>query len=122
MESPYPSKKFELRHNVENLILGIDSSAVIVEDTGRVKKKKKNKNKRVLGADEVAQSDMELKLKAEAMIKKDDEDKERGRFSEQKPLGVRLREKFAQTFYGSKPEMSALDKLIEKERAEKAAN
>jgi hypothetical protein len=43
MESPYPSRKFELRHNVENLVLGIDSSAVIVEDTGREKKKNKKK-------------------------------------------------------------------------------
>lgn len=47
VESPYPSKKFEYRHNVENVILGIDSSAVIVEDSGRTKKKKK-KNKRIL--------------------------------------------------------------------------
>lgn len=80
MESPYPSKKFEQRHNVENLILGIDSSAVIVEDTGRIKKKKKNKNKRILGENEVAKSDEELKLKAEAMIQKEEEDKDAGRF------------------------------------------
>ena len=50
LESPYPSKKFEMRHNVENIIAGIDSSAVIVEDTGKVKKKR-NKNKRKLTMD-----------------------------------------------------------------------
>ena len=32
LESPYPKSKFERRHNVENVICGIDSSAVIVED------------------------------------------------------------------------------------------
>ena len=54
IESPYPSKKFEYRHNVENVILGIDSSAVIVEDTGRVKKKNPNKKKKILKPNEVA--------------------------------------------------------------------
>jgi hypothetical protein len=32
MESPYPKSKFEKFHNVENVICGIDSCAVIVED------------------------------------------------------------------------------------------
>ena len=124
MESPYPSKKFELRHNVENLILGVDSSAVITEDTGRVKKKK-DKKKRVLGQSEVVKSEEELQARTKAAIQKETEDREvnydkRGR----KSLGVRIREKFATTFYGATPEsqpMSALDKLIEKERAEKKA-
>ena len=49
LESPYPSKKFEYRHNVENIIAGLDSCAVIVEDTGRVKKKSADrKKKRIL--------------------------------------------------------------------------
>lgn len=53
---------------MENIVLGIDSSAVIVEDTGRVKKKNKKKNKRILRMDEVVTSDDELKLRAEAMV------------------------------------------------------
>jgi len=32
VESPIPKVKFEKRHNVENVICGIDSCAVIVED------------------------------------------------------------------------------------------
>ena len=37
MESPYPQPKFEYGHNVENVILGYDSSAVIVEELGKLK-------------------------------------------------------------------------------------
>lgn len=103
MESPYPSKKFELRHNVENLVLGLDSSAVIVEDTGK-EKKKRQKNKRILDPDAVVKSDEELKAKTAALIKKESETRQveydkRGR----KSLGIRMREKFAQTFYGAEP-------------------
>ncbi len=32
LESPFPKSKFERRHNVENVICGIDNCAVIVED------------------------------------------------------------------------------------------
>ena len=53
VESPYPNKKFEYRHNVENVVLGIDSSAVIVEDTGRVKKKNKKKKKKIMEKNEI---------------------------------------------------------------------
>jgi len=48
LESPYPSKKFEYRHNVENVVAGLDSTAVIVEDSGRIKKKRETKKKRIL--------------------------------------------------------------------------
>ena len=44
LESPFPKSKFERRHNVENVVCGIDSCAVIVEDLGDklpAKKKKK---------------------------------------------------------------------------------
>lgn len=68
MESPYPSKKFEMRHNVENLILGVDSSAVIVEDTGREKKKSKKKNKRIIPQADVIENETELKMRAEALM------------------------------------------------------
>lgn len=52
------------------MVLGIDSCAVIVEDTGRVKKKNKKKNKRILKMNEVVANESELKLKTEAMIVK----------------------------------------------------
>ena len=59
---------------MENIIAGIDSSAVIVEDTGKVKKKK-NKNKRILKQEEVVKSEAELKMRAEALIVKEIEKK-----------------------------------------------
>lgn len=82
VESPYPSKKFEYRHNVENVILGIDSSCVIVEDLGKEKKKNKKKKKRILSQSEVVKTDDELKAKTEAMIIKSKENQDsRGRRS-----------------------------------------
>jgi hypothetical protein len=101
VESPYPSKKFEYRHNVENIVLGIDSSGVIVEDSGKVKNKSKKKKKKILSINEVVTSDDELKMKTEAMIIKQSEEKgdsydHRGR----KSLGERFRAKFHYTLYG----------------------
>jgi len=104
LESPYPSKKFEYRHNVENVIAGLDSTAVIVEDTGRVKKKKENSNKRTLKLNQVAQSEEELQEKAKLMIQKEEEEKDsRGRT----PLGERLRENFHKRFYGESKDKEA---------------
>lgn len=85
------------------MVLGIDSSAVIVEDTGRVKKKNTKKNKRMLKLNEVVANEAELKLRSEAMITKEKEDKSekldgRGRRS----LSERIREKVHSTFYGDK--------------------
>ena len=105
LESPYPSKKFEYRHNIENVILGIDSSCVIVEDTGRIKKKNKKKTKRILQRSEVVHSDEELKLKAERMLVKETEDRAashdaRGRRS----LAERIRGRFQDAMYGAKTE------------------
>jgi alpha-tubulin suppressor-like RCC1 family protein len=34
LESPFPKSKFERKHNVENVVCGIDNCAVIVEDRG----------------------------------------------------------------------------------------
>ena len=48
LESPYPKSKFERRHNVENVICGIDSCAVIVEDLEDKLPKKKKKQKRTI--------------------------------------------------------------------------
>jgi len=42
-ESPYPSAKFQRRQIVENVILGIDSTGIIVEDRGVKLEKKKKK-------------------------------------------------------------------------------
>ena len=52
VESPFPKRKFELNHNVENVICGLNSSAVIVESLPPRKKKKKSK-KRVLTIQEI---------------------------------------------------------------------
>lgn len=134
IESPYPSKKFEYRHNIENVVLGIDSSCVIVEDTGRVKKKNKKKTKRILPRSDVVHSDAELKLRAEQMLVKETQGKAdshdaRGRRS----LGERISGKFHETLYGSKTENTSptppqasgekreLDKLIEAEKKQKEA-
>ncbi len=43
LESPFPKRKFELNHNVLNVVCGLDSSAVIVQSLPDRKKKKKNK-------------------------------------------------------------------------------
>lgn len=43
LESPYPKSKFERRHNVENVICGIDSCGVIVQDLEDKMPKKKKK-------------------------------------------------------------------------------
>ena len=43
LESPFPKSKFERRHNVENVICGIDNCAVVVEDLPN--KQAKNKKK-----------------------------------------------------------------------------
>ena len=131
IESPYPSRKFEYRHNVENVVLGIDSSGVIVEDSGKEKIKNKKKKKRILNLDEVVQSDEELQMKTKAMVQKQTEGGEkdaeahdgRGRRS----LGERIREKFHNTFYKSgsgdgegstkgSGKQTALERLIEIEK------
>jgi len=52
VESPYPKPKFELNHNVENIVCGVDSAAVIVEQLPR-KKKKRSKKKRSMSLEEI---------------------------------------------------------------------
>jgi len=46
IESPFPKRKFELNHNVENIICGVDSAAVIVEALPPRKKNPDRKRKR----------------------------------------------------------------------------
>jgi alpha-tubulin suppressor-like RCC1 family protein len=52
IESPYPKPKFELHHNVENIVCGVDSAAVIVESLPP-RKKKKQKSKRSMSVNDV---------------------------------------------------------------------
>lgn len=96
IESPYPSKKFEYRHNVENVIAGIDSSAVIVEDSGKLRKKR-DKNKRKLTKDQVIKSEEELQKRAEAMMVKDSS-------SQQLPVSISqsVRNEIHRMLYGEK--------------------
>jgi len=120
---------------VENVILGIDSSGVIVEDTGRVKKKKK-KNKRILKMDEIVTSEEELKMRTEAQIVKQQE-KDGGSGGDQdgrgrRSLSERFKSKFSQTLYGAgEPAQQTqatdaepkreLEKLIEAEKKQRSA-
>lgn len=95
MESPYRNRKFENKE-IANIILDHDSSCVIVEDHGRIKKKKK-KNKKILRPDEVVRSPDELKRKAEALIQKDPNSQDvRGR----KGIFERAREATQNLVYG----------------------
>ena len=123
LESPYPSKKFELRHNVENVVLAIDSSAVIVEDTGRVKKKK-NKNKRIIKEGEVIKTQEELELRTKALIQKEEETEKdkRGRNVDRETFFMKMRRRVSETIYGKsagRSGPSALDIMIEKEREQR---
>jgi len=98
LESPYPSKKFEYRHNVENVVAALDSTACIVEDTGRIKKKK-DKKKRILNREDVITNEDQLKARAESLIAKETEGEDldkRGR----KGLWERIRGKFHDKVYG----------------------
>ena len=96
-------------------------------------KKKRKKNKRILKNDEIVSSEHELKMRTEAQIVKQEEgasgDQDgRGRRS----LSDRFKTKFNQTLYGSgEPAQQTqakdaepkreLDKLIEAEKKQKAA-
>lgn len=83
--------------------MGLDSCGVIVEDSGRVKKKK-TKKKRILKREEVTSED-ELRRKTEALIVKEtDEDKDgRGR----KSVIDRVRSRLLESIYGKQTEDSA---------------
>lgn len=73
LESPLPKSKFERRHNVENVICGIDSCAVVVEDLDdKIPKKKKKSKKRTIKPSQVISSPEELKMYSEAAIVKTD--------------------------------------------------
>ncbi len=64
IESPFPKRKFELHHNVENIVCGVDSAAVIVEDLPPRKKNPDRKRKRQLSLEEVRALSDETTIKA----------------------------------------------------------
>lgn len=70
MESPFPRSKFERRHNVENVICGIDSCAVIVEDLEDKLPKKKKKQRRTIKKSQMITSADQLKMIGESQIVK----------------------------------------------------
>ena len=99
MESPFPKSKFERRHNVENVICGIDNCAVIVEDlTGKVEtpKKKKKSQKRTIKKSQMITNPEDLKMLSESRIVSKDPSEQK---LERKPLSERMREKWHNTLY-----------------------
>ncbi len=99
LESPFPKSKFERKHNVENVVCGIDNCAVIVEDlTDKVpqgKKKKKNQ-KRSIKKSQMITNPEDLKVMHESrIVSKDPSDQK----IERKSLSERMREKWHNTLY-----------------------
>jgi len=74
-ESPYPKRKFELHHNVENVICDIDSSCVIVEtpaepnEKEKAKRAKRKAKKREITLAEIATSEDEIRARNEQRLK-----------------------------------------------------
>ena len=100
LESPFPKSKFERRHNVENVICGIDNCAVIVEDlTEKMPaKKKKPSKKRTIKKSQMITNPEDLKMLSESkIVSKDPNEK-----TERKSLSERMREKFHNTVYTDK--------------------
>jgi len=101
LESPFPKSKFERRHNVENVICGIDNCAVIVEDlTEKMPpKKKKPSKKRTIKKSQMITNPEDLKMLSESkIVSKDPNEKA----VERKPLSERMREKFHNSVYSDK--------------------
>lgn len=79
--------------------MGIDSTGVIVEDTNKVKNKSKKKKKKILKMNEVVTSEDELKMRTEAMIIKQTEDKKESHDSRgRKSVVDRIKARFADAF------------------------
>lgn len=103
IESPFPKRKFELFHDVVNVIADVDSSAVIVETQPPRQKKKKSK-KRVLTLVELQQMSedrikAENELRLNAKKKKEEEEVK----AKQVSLDMRIRGKLSELIYGSEP-------------------
>jgi hypothetical protein len=79
LESPMPKYKFELRHNVENLVCGLDSTSVVVEyipEEQRPPKKQKKNKKRVIKSSQVITDHEMLEAAQKASVRVED-DKEK---------------------------------------------
>lgn len=92
IESPFPKRKFELHHNVENIVCGVDSAAVIVEDLPPRKKNPDRKRKRSLSIEEVKALSDEATIKAQNEAKMMSNNKKEA--EESKPKRVPLDERF----------------------------
>lgn len=69
MESPFPKRKFEINHNVENIACGVDSAGVIVESLPPRKKNPNRKRKRTMTLEEAhAITDDKIKADNEAKM------------------------------------------------------
>jgi len=109
VESPFPKRKFELNHNVENVVCGLNSSAVIVEALPPRPKKKKYQ-KRVLTLDDIRsmsedriKQENEAKLAAAKRKAADDEEKEKEEIAalqRRVPMQERFRKKWHQLTFG----------------------
>ena len=67
-ESPYPKRKFELYHNVENVIADVDSCAVIVESHEKDMPKRKKKEKRTISMEEILHGEDQIKAANERRL------------------------------------------------------
>ena len=103
MESPFPRRKFEIHHNVENIAAGVDSAAVIVEALPPRKKNPDRKKKRALSLEEInAISDARIKAQNESKMFENQrrEKKEEEEAKERVPLDQRFRNKLHSKLYG----------------------
>lgn len=100
VESPYPKRKFELYHNVENVIADVDSCAVIVESQGEKNvPKRKKKAKRSISASEILNSDEAIKAANEARMNKQKE-LDAAAMEKRVPLDQRFRTGWHKFMYG----------------------
>ncbi len=102
LESPYPRSKFERRHNVENVVCGVDSCGVVVEDLEGVlpQRKAKKKQKTTITRDQMVTSMNQLKTMSEQDIVKSSSENEEVK----KSLGERIREKWHNILFKPKNE------------------
>lgn len=104
MESPFPRRKFEIHHNVENIAAGVDSAAVIVESLPPRKKNPDRKKKRSMSMAEInAINDEQIKAQNEAkMFNKQREEKAQEEEAQKRvPLDQRFRNKIHSKLYGN---------------------
>lgn len=103
MESPFPRRKFEIHHNVENVACGVDSAAVIVESLPPRKKNPDRKKKRTMSLEEVHSiSDEAIKKQNEnRMFNQQREEKAKEEEAQKRvPLDQRFRTQLHKKLYG----------------------